>query len=191
MNYGELKTLVRNYIHDVAGSETDGMIPDFIELGLSQINREVRSRWNTSTALFNDFGGTGLWVLPSNYMEAIDLYYVDGDYRRTVRFSTRAAAADWTGVGTDGISPNTSGVDYNMIYYYRESMFASDASTHNLLTYYPKLYLWSALVEAYTYMMDDARRDNAMQMFSLEVDRVNYQDQKERFGNDIVIEGVA
>ncbi|AYJ85543.1 hypothetical protein D3Y57_05540 [Sphingomonas paeninsulae] len=80
MNYGELKTYLRNLINRT--DITDPLVVQFITQSKVRIERRLRLSTMSHLVDFKLDGTTGNWKLPPDYLELIDLYTDGGELER-------------------------------------------------------------------------------------------------------------
>jgi hypothetical protein len=73
--FSQLKTSIANYLNR---SDLTGVIPDFITLAESKLNRNLRLRKMQTTTTLTCVSGTATIDLPTDFLEVVQLY-VDGN----------------------------------------------------------------------------------------------------------------
>lgn len=163
-NYTELKTAVASWLHDDVFTS---VIPDFITIGEATLNRQLRLFQMENTVTLSTSISDRFATLPTRFLELIDLaIYVDS-YPQTL---TQVSLANINERSTivQGL-PRFYAVSSNIVFdiisdsvyscslrYYKKLDIAAD-TTNFLLTAYPDLYLYSALMAAAPYLQDDNR----------------------------------
>jgi len=181
--YAELKDSIANFLNrdDLAAT-----IPDFIALAESSINNEVRhwrmeSRVETTidsqfTAIPTDWLGTIRFHLAAN--GTTDLRYLS----RADMQEMRANRNDSTGVpgfyghsaGQFEVMPTPGGAYSGILNYYAKIPSLSDSETTNwLLTHYPDVYLYGALLHSAPYLKEDQRAQTWAALYTTAVERIN------------------
>lgn len=197
MNYGQLKTAIAGRL-----SRTDltSVIPDFISLGETRIYYGVedpefqvdplrlRAMLATET--------TSLAALPDGFLEC-ERFTVPGSYGpRTLTYKTPAEFANLApdascpryfthqdgGVSVEGGTP----VSFTFSYYKRFPTFADDGDTNWLLTNHPTVYFYSALIEAYQHVKNDARVPGVVRMYASGANAAARADQRERHSGSVL-----
>lgn len=189
VDYATLQASVGNWL---ARADLATVIPDFIQLGESRINRDLRVRQMqlkaTGTAV------NGLIPLPSDFCGTLSLRvsYADGLYEVFPRAETNAP----TYVVNSGLPLGYSVVGGNIelesgqldlpytLTYWSKVPALSDSNQQTwLLTAEPGIYLYAALVEASPYVQDDERTLLWATQYKAIVDRLVARDGDERYGN--------
>lgn len=155
MNYGELKSAVRGYLHR---TDVDAMLPTFLSLAEERIYR------GESTAPALRVSGMVKTVSmttaarPTDFLEA-KLIHEDGAPKRVLNYVALSLVGkcgrsySWDGVNialSDGQS-----LPVSLTYYARLDPLSADGDTNWLLTNHPNVYLTSMLVEAARWARDD------------------------------------
>ncbi len=188
MNYGELKQSVVDYLHR---ADLADQVPLFVELAHSRIMRDLRAPAMVQDQTFSVTANP--MQLPADLLDIRELSYTNGSSRYTLTSVGRAALARTTAAigglpsqyslvgGTVEIQPETLG-DYRLIYWKRLPFFADDTDTNEILEDYPYLYLYGALIEANSYIMDAEQRIKAIEFYQTEIAEVNAETTATRFG---------
>lgn len=177
MNYGELKAAIANRL---SRTNLTAIIPDFITLGESRLYAGFRDievsvpplrlqqMLATETAT--------LATLPTGFLEAAR-FTVPGSYnpqaleyktpQEFARMATLVSTPSYYtfqdgGIAVQGGTPTA----FTFSYYKRFNTLAADADTNWLLTNHPGIYMYSALIEAYAHIKDDARIPTAARMYA-------------------------
>ena len=159
--YGQLKSAVAAWLE--RGDLTD-RVPDFITLAESRLNRVLRMRALETEEALSVAQGSRLVTLPSGYREAVALWLLSVQGRSALRFvdaahleasTTPGTPRYWTlnstGIALDRPADQAYGLTLRML----GRVGLSDAApTNAILTDYPDLYLFGALVEAAPYLRD-------------------------------------
>ncbi len=182
MTYGELKTLIAGYMHR---SDLNGVIGDFVEQARTRINRDCRLGEmivrTTITPTENPFDA------PSDFLESRELSYYRNGARVPLRLSPRwqINLYDTVNVGqsnpqffsVDGkkIETKPGGVDieFTLLYYGELAGFTQDSDTNDVLKTFPSLYLYGALIEAFSWTQDNELRLSALETYNSEVALAN------------------
>jgi len=158
-NYSDLKAAVADYI---LRSDLTTVIPTFISLAESRLNRLLQLRiTETVTTLTGTLGSREL-SLPTDYIEAISLdLTTTGDFCRLAAkeiaelgyASSNGTPWSWAVQGAKIILDRPCDQAHTFQFRYRQSFALSDGATTNwLMTSHPDVYLMASLVEAYAYM---------------------------------------
>ena len=188
MDYGQLKETVTAYIHR---SDLAAMMPTFIEMAHSRIMRDVRvpGMLEDSTLAMT----AAPTALPDGFLDMRELSYTNGSRRYNLKSVGRAELNQYS-AATGGlpqtysiignnieIEPELTG-DLRIIYFKRFDMFVNDTDTNSILTLNPYLYVYSSLIEANSYIQDEAQRIKAVEFYSTEMQELNAEAQETRFG---------
>lgn len=160
-NYGDLQSAVAGWLNR---TDLTARIPDFITLAESSLNAEMRLRTMETEASLTILDGTRSIPLPDDFLEPLDLWAVESYGRRPLRYltspQTRVLTAsgvivDWSIDGEEITVPRPVGGDMALVLEYLAAFKLSDtAPTNWLLTHFPNVYLFAALVEAAPYLRD-------------------------------------
>tara|TARA_R110002020_G_scaffold467591_1_gene691255 strand:- start:44 stop:634 length:591 start_codon:yes stop_codon:yes gene_type:complete len=188
MNYGELKTLVADYMHR---ADLDSVIPGFVELAHARIMRDLRVAQMIEDITLTVSGNPQ--ALPADFLDMRELSYSNGSNRYTLASVGRGELARFTAAtgglprvyslvgGSIEIQPETLG-DFRLIYWKSLPFFTSDSETNAVLVDYPYLYLYGALIEANSYIQDVEQRMKSIEFFDTEINLVNAESMVTRYG---------
>lgn len=165
--YTELKASVADWLHKPT---LTAQVVDFISLAESEINTELRMRLMQVDEPLTLASGARTIALPSRYLEPIklELVFPDRDNKELIYLSptqmTVNAAAGvacepqfWTVDGDTVEFPNLADRAYSVSFRMLKGFDIATTSTNALLTKYPGIYLYGALLQAAPYCADDAR----------------------------------
>jgi hypothetical protein len=180
-------TLVAAVKNWLARADLDSVIPDFITLAESRINRDLKVRQMLTTV--------GLTASSREFTLPTDIVSI-------VRVSARVSGRDkilepLASVAninaTDGLAwgyvvegsvgkvvGGTGSEDITMSYYAKIPAVATSANW--LITNYPDVYLYATLLEASPYLGNDARVSTWAQGYQSAIDSLNRMDSEARFG---------
>ncbi len=189
-SYAELQTALANYTHR---NDTTLRLPEFIQMGESDLNREVKTvdMETRATAVTN---GTRFMALPAGYMEIRSIYIQDP--AKELFYLAPSALRDMvvseTNTGEPAAFTIKDEIEFDCIpqqtytletHYLKKYDIATDL-TNWLLTNYPNLYLYSAMVHASIYEMNDARAQMFRGYVDNEIALLNRSEaRKRRTGN--------
>jgi hypothetical protein len=183
-NYTNLQTEIANFLNR---DDLTSVIPTFIQLAEAQISREVR-HWRqqvrATTTLNQQFE-----TLPTNFLEGINFYIDTTRGEKTLEYAPIAEISrrklSSAGVAGEPIvytinsgemefipAPNGS-YPLTMVYYAQIPNLSATTTTNWLLTYYPDVYLYGALLHSAPYLAEDARIAVWAQMYSAAVQNLN------------------
>ena len=183
--YTELETAVKNWLHR---ADLDNRIPEFIALAEARfyigsnpvrtISMQARTTGTTAS---------GALSLPSDYLETIRLVCTSSGKYNSLEYMTAdlfSKYEDINGIprwftllnGEIKTAPN-SDADYVLDYYKRLPSLES-TTTNAILTAYPNLYLYGALLEASPYVGDNAETMLWAQAYDDAVKGINKSENK-------------
>ncbi|MEM7469371.1 MAG: hypothetical protein AAF387_21150 [Pseudomonadota bacterium] len=189
-NFGELKTEIQNFVDNSSGNVV-AAIPTFVTLATTRLNSELRIRdmekrsTNTLSSQYID--------LPVDFIEARNVQ-IDSTPRRSLRYRTPEQIDSLVTSGT-GI-PESYSIYANIMEVYPEPAssytieviylsaladFVNDSDTNDVLTNYPGLYLWAALIEAETFIDADADVSKWVAQYQNLLQKLNDRDEAGRF----------
>lgn len=169
-NYGELKTLVANYL---GRSDLTTPIIDFVTLAHKQLMRDLRGHIHLQKRNAS-YSITGEYVAaPTDMLELVSMH-LNTTPKRAISYMPHyfQSAQETSGVpqfvtlvgnttaGTKDFRfwPIPSSTQTATIEYYATiTYFANDAATNWILTDHPMLYLYGSLLQATGYIGDDPR----------------------------------
>jgi len=184
MNRGELELLVAGYLHR---DNLAGDIPGFITLATARIGRDLRSQENQ--IILDPFQPlTGISALPADYRGLKGLSYLNGGKRVDLVTATQCVIASFTQEASRPQVYNVIGksieirpfspLDFRLIYFNAPADLVDTESTNAVLTAYPYIYLYGALIEGFTFTQDGGGRDVVLGTFGEEVALINKQSEK-------------
>jgi len=167
-NYGELKSAVSDFLNR---SDLDSVIPTFIDFAEAEFNRNLRVRQMVKRA--GAVIDARFSAVPADFIEAKDLVVVDVNpvqplsfvtqqemaQQRNFEYTTAGVPINFTVVGDQFEFVPTPDTEYSleMAYFAKIDALEDDADTNWLLTDYPDLYLYTALMHSAPYLKDDER----------------------------------
>jgi len=167
-NYGELKSAVSDFLNR---SDLDSVIPTFIDFAEAEFNRNLRVRQMVKRA--EAVIDARFSAVPADFIEAKDLVVVDVNpvqplsfvtqqemaQQRNFEYTTAGVPINFTVVGDQFEFVPTPDTEYSleMAYFAKIDALEDDADTNWLLTDYPDLYLYTALMHSAPYLKDDER----------------------------------
>ena len=181
--YTELKASIANFLNR---DDLTATIPDFISLAESSINNEIR-HWRMETRAETTLDGqfTGI---PTDWLSTIR-FHLTGNGTSSLEFmslatiqNSRAARNDSAGTPTNyslnsgqfELMPTPDGEQSAILMYYAKIPTLSDSNETNwLLTNYPDIYLYGALLHSAPYLKEDERAQTWAALYTAAVTRVN------------------
>lgn len=162
-NYSELQTAVLGWSARADSSFT-AKVPDFIRLGEERIWRDLRVSQMVTTTTLTILAGTKSVALPTNWLEFKRITSATQDRIEYVDADTLTELDSW------GDPTKYSIEGGNLLYgqtpssnldltarYYAQADYLSGTSTNWLLTKYPSVYLYAALLEGAIYAKNSAK----------------------------------
>jgi hypothetical protein len=192
--YAQLQTALATYTHR---DDTTARIPEFIQMGEADLNRKIKTVDMETRATAVTQTTTRFMALPVGYMEIRSIYMQAP--AKELMFMAPSALRDIVVSETNTGEPSAftikDEIEFDCIpdqaytletHYLKKYDIATD-STNWLLTNYPNLYLYSAMVHASIYEMNDARAQMFMGYVDNEIATVNrHEARKRRTGNTFV-----
>jgi len=165
-NYSELQIAVANWANR---SDLTSLIPDFIMLAETRINRMIRLPVQEVTTTLATGAVTKRLTLPSDFLELKGMVLINGDIKVNlqrfpvdeVRASIRSGIpVNYARLGQEYIFDPQPDAQYNIeLYYYKQLDPLSDANTTNYwVTSAPDAVLYGALVELAIYIEDEEQQ---------------------------------
>jgi hypothetical protein len=201
MNFAQLKNSIAGRL---GRTNLTAVIPDFVMFGESRLYQGFKDldvqvmplRVRAMLAKATDT----LATLPADFL-AVDRLTVGTSYQPLQYLPPEEFAQAWRNAGPvsvplyytlrDGgvaVQGGTPAV-FSLSYYRRFPALAADTDTNWFLTNYPALYLYSALIEAYAHLKDDARIPTAARMYAAAANALIDADQAERHSGSTLIMG--
>lgn len=181
--YAELQSSIANFLNR---DDLTATIPDFIALAESSISNEVR-HWRMETRAETPIDGqfTGI---PTDWLATIR-FHLETDGTTDLRYLSRAEIQtmranrdDSTGIprfyghsaAQFEVMPTPDGSYSAILNYYAKIPALTDSVTTNwLLTHYPDVYLYGALIHSAPYLKEDQRAQTWAALYTSAVERVN------------------
>lgn len=162
-NYSELQTAVSATWPRRA--DLSAMAADFITLGEARLNRKLRIREMEEAATINPSTSVRYVSLPTGYLEVISLNSDLGDELQPLTsellekatYSASNSRPEYYRISSRIDFERIADQSYNFTLRYFKKLDIATDTTNTVLTNYPDLYLWAALVNAEMYVKNDAR----------------------------------
>ena len=190
--YSELKTAVANFL---ARTDLTDQIPNFIQLAEARLSRELESRDQEKRANATLTIGDEYIALPSDLREVREVKLNTSpnrvlDYKSPIQLDKDFPSAStgkplaYSIVGAEmKLRPIPDSTYTAEIIYIGGLTALSDTNAVNqLLTRHPDAYLSGALVEAYTYLMDEQRASTYDAKFSRAIEEIRKDEQRSHYG---------
>lgn len=188
--YAELCASVADWLHK---PNLAAQVVDFIDLAESQINTDLRLRVMQVDEPLTLASHARTIALPARYLEPIklELAFPDRDNKKltylspeqmTVNAAAGAAGEPdyWTVDGDTLEFPNLSDRAYSVTFRMLKGFDLATTSTNALLTKYPGIYLYGALLQAAPYCVDDARMATWGAMYEQLKAKINKQEGRDK-----------
>lgn len=196
-NYGQLKTAVANWL---SRSSLTSRIPEFIELGEAMLFTSLRCREMEASSNVTVTSATRTSSLPTRWVAGRSVYISGStqqrlEYRRPEEYwsvyadLTSAKPQYYTIEGGNFVWGPLPDDAYTavVLYYQRPAVLASDSDTNDVLTRWPNLYLFSALIQAAPYLGNDPRLLTWTAMLEDLIERIHVSDRHDRASGDTVL----
>jgi hypothetical protein len=170
--YSELKTAVADHLHR---SDLTSVIPDFVLMGESRMNRELRIIDMITTQTGTLSTSVATLAIPTRYADKLQFRLNDPVVELTWVSPLRIKqyALDLTQTGQPEYYTVTDTFEFDRIpdeaysytlKYYKGYQLSGASDTNYLLTNYPQAYLYAAMQAGYLYMgaFDKAAQMNAV-----------------------------
>ncbi len=163
----------------------------FIPFATQRIGRDLRSQANNAVIDFEMTANPE--TLPINFADIRSLSIDDNHGQRLIRSGTLNEMAQYSNAGGRAIyyqinadmlsvSPAQLGT-YKLDYFAYPEPLLTDESTNAVLSAYPYLYLYAALVEGFFYTQEPGGHDKAMAQYLSEIEKINKQSASVRGGS--------
>ena len=158
-NYTQLQAAVATWY-----KRDSALIPDFITLAESRINAELDSRLSYVESSLVGVVGSRYIALPTGYYSNQALWLTTYGTRTEIIFvtpdqlpvsiDTQGQPTYYTIEGSNIAFEYENNVAHTYTFRYKKAFDIASTSTNHVLTNYPNLYLFGALVEAHSYAKD-------------------------------------
>ena len=188
--FAELKTAAANWLDR---SDLTDRIPEFISLAEARFNRVLRIRdMETVSTAISTVAGTREYDLPTGFVQMKEFHlttdpltplsYITPEMMsRTQAGSSKSKPQVFTIIADKvRLGPNPDAVYTTSMLYYKSFTALSDsATTNDMLTNNPDVYLYGTLLEAEPFIMNDARVPLWLAAFEKAVSDIQNQDNKD------------
>lgn len=199
--YSDLQATIASYL---ARTDLTAMIPTFIQLAETRLQRELRIRPMLKVATTDTVANDSTVELPSDFLEMRDLHinaspiYVlkynapNVFYRNT--FSTiTGRPTNYTTLATEfqlAPIPDTT-YELQMLYYAAPNFLSSTNTSNVFLVNCPDLLLYASLAEAEPYLMNDDRLTVWANLYQRGVDALKISDDQGEYAGSPLAMTVA
>jgi hypothetical protein len=162
-NYTTLQSTIANWLHR---SDLTAVIPDFIALAESRINRLLTARGTETDANLTATINSALIDLPTDFGSPVALWLETISPRQLLIFKTpveidyvavQAQPNYWAIKGSQIQLDRLAASAYPLTLRYVQNLNIASTDTNYVLTNYPDIYLYGALLESAGYIRDDSR----------------------------------
>lgn len=190
--YANLQTSIADWLER---GDLTSLIPDFIRLGEDRVNRDLRVKDMEARSTTTMTAGTQYYALPTDYLEARNIQLNTNPvtqlrYRTPEQLDTEFPYQSTTGkpirftviANQLQVIPSPDS-DYEMeIVYFQKIPSLSDTNTTNYLTEsQPALILYSSLLAAEAYLVNDIRVQTWATLYKEALDGLNKSEQRGRY----------
>lgn len=191
--YADLQTAIANFL---ARTDLGQQIPDFIKLAEARMSRELETRSQEKRAKATLTAGNEYISLPVDMREIREvklntspltvLQYKSPSQMDTDHSSTGHGKPEAFSIIGDELKLRPvpdSAYEAEIVYVGDIQSLSATVSTNNILSRHPDCYLSGALVEAYTYLMDEQRAQVYDQKFSRAIEEVKRDEDRSQYGS--------
>jgi hypothetical protein len=189
-NYSNLQTTIADFLNR---DDLTAAIPTFIQLGESQMNRDIR-HWEMEARVSGQQSqGDQYMQLPADWVETIR-FHLTSQGTNAVELASLASIADKRAAVDDQAgrprfyahvrgefelfpTPDED-TDFELLYYQKIPALSDSNTTNWLLEYAPDIYLYASLAHSAPYLAEDARIAVWAQMYSAAVAQLNAQSER-------------
>jgi|TARA_R100000655_G_scaffold51207_1_gene88816 hypothetical protein len=190
--YTELKTAIANFL---ARTDLTDQIPNFIQLAEARLSRELETRDQEKRANATLTVGDEFIALPTDLREVREVKLNTSpntvlDYKSPIQLDKdfpsggNGKPLSYSIVGAEmKLRPvPDSAYTAEIIYIGGLTALSDSNATNQLLTRHPDAYLSGSLVEAYTYLMDEARASTYDAKFTRSIEEIRKDEQRSHYG---------
>ena len=189
--FAELKTATANWLDR---SDLTDRIPEFIALAEARFNRILRIRdMETVSTAISTAAGTREYSLPTGFVQMKEFHLSTDPLTPLAYITPEMMTRIWAGSGqgkpevftiiADNVrmGPSPDAVyTTSMLYYKTFTALSDSATTNDMLTNNPDVYLYGTLLEAEPFIMNDERVQLWGMAFKQAIDDIQNQDNKDR-----------
>ena len=189
--FAQLKTAAANWLDR---SDLTDRIPEFITLAEARFNRVLRIRdMETVSTAISTSAGTREYSLPTGFVQMKEFHLSTDPLTPLAYITPEMMTRLWAGsskgrpevftIIADNVrlGPNPDAVyTTSMLYYKAFTALSDSATTNDMLTNNPAVYLYGTLLEAEPFIMNDERVALWATAFKQAIDDIQFQDNKDR-----------
>ena len=195
--FAELKTAAANWLDR---SDLTDRIPEFISLAEARFNRVLRIRdMETVSTAISTTAGTREYSLPTGFVQMKEFHlstdpitplaYITPEMMSRMQAGSSKSKPQVFTIIADNVrlGPNPDAVyTTSMLYYKAFTALSDSATTNDMLTNNPDVYLYGALLEAEPFIMNDERVALWATAFKQAIDDIQFQDNKDRHSGSLL-----
>lgn len=190
-SYNDLKTSIANFL---ARDDLTNQIPDFITLAEARMSRELETREQEKRATSTLTAGDEYIALPNDFREVREVklntsptkvlkYYSPSGLDSLYSSNGQGKPEGYSIVGLEmKLRPIPDSAYTAEIVYIGSLPSLSASSTTTLFLRSPDLYLYGALSEAYSYLLDEARAAQYDAKFTRILEEIKIDEQRSHYG---------
>ena len=189
--FAQLKTAPANWLDR---SDLTDRIPEFITLAEARFNRVLRIRdMETVSTAISTTAGTREYNLPTGFVQMKEFHlstdpitplaYITPEMMSRMQAGSSKSKPQVFTIIADKVrlGPNPDAVyTTSMLYYKAFTALSDSATTNDMLTNNPDVYLYGTLLEAEPFIMNDERVQLWAIAFKQAIDDIQNQDNKDR-----------
>ena len=189
--FAELKTAASNWLDR---SDLTDRIPEFISLAEARFNRVLRIRdMEVVSTSISTAAGTREYDLPTRFVQMKEFHlttdpltplaYITPEMMSRMQAGSAKSKPQVFTIIADKVrlGPNPDAVyTTSMLYYQAFAALSDSATTNDMLTNNPDVYLYGTLLEAEPFIMNDERVQLWLAAFEKAVSDIQNQDNKDR-----------
>ena len=189
--FAQLKTAAANWLDR---SDLTDRIPEFITLAEARFNRVLRIRdMETVSTAISTSAGTREYSLPTGFVQMKEFHLSTDPLTPLAYITPEMMTRLWAGsskgrpevftIIADNVrlGPNPDAVyTTSMLYYKTFTALSDEATTNDMLTNNPDVYLYGTLLEAEPFIMNDQRVQLWGMAFEKAIGDIQFQDNKDR-----------
>ena len=189
--FAQLKTAAANWLDR---SDLTARIPEFITLAEARFNRVLRIRdMETVSTAISTTAGTREYSLPTGFVQMKEFHLTTDPLTPLAYITPEMMTRLWAGsskgrpevftIIADNVrlGPSPDAVyTTSMLYYKTFTALSDSATTNDMLTNNPDVYLYGTLLEAEPFIMNDERVGLWLAAFEKAVGDIQNQDNKDR-----------
>jgi len=189
--FAELKTATANWLDR---SDLTDRIPEFITLAEARFNRILRIRdMETVSTAISTTAGTREYSWPTGFVQMREFHLTTDPLTPLTYITPEMMSRIWAGstkskpevftIIADNVrlGPNPDATyTTSMLYYKKITALSASATTNDMLTNNPDIYLYGTLLEATPFIMQDERVGLWLAAFEKAVADIQDQDNKDR-----------